>query len=461
MIQPGCDLLIIGAGPAGMQAAVTASGAGLKVMVADENPGLGGQVYRNIQSRTPEMAAILGDDDAEGRALADDFQCSDAVHLPGTTAFMIEQGEGGGFDVGLIGTAGARMHSVGKVLIATGALERPFPIPGWTLPGVMTAGAAQTLLKSGGIVPEGPTVLAGTGPLLYLLAAQYARAGVRLEALLDTTPRGNWLGALPHLPAFLASRYFAKGLRLLREVAGAHRIIRNVTALAAHGEGQLAHVTAIAGGKPLKLNTRTLLLHQGVVPQVNLAMASGAALDWNADRLAFEPRLDARSESSVPGLFIAGDSTGIGGADVARHGGTVVALAVLASLGRENAVARQRAEAALARMSSGRRFLDRLYRPAPQFRMPTDDVIVCRCEEVTGGEIRALTARGAQGPNQIKAFCRAGMGACQGRNCALTVTELMADQSGKSPAEIGHMRLRAPVKPITVGQMASLARDAV
>jgi thioredoxin reductase/bacterioferritin-associated ferredoxin len=460
MMGAACDLLIIGAGPAGMQAAVTTSRAGLMVVVADENPAPGGQVYRNSTANSTCMAEVLGPDVASGRALADAFAACGAKHMPGTAAFMIEPDGAGGFDVGLASGPRASMQHARQILIATGALERPFPISGWTLPGVMTAGAAQTLLKSGGIVPTGPTVLAGTGPLLYLLAAQYARAGVRLEALLDTTPRANWRHALPHLPAFLVSSYLTKGLSMLLEVMAAHRVIHNVTALAAHGEGRLRHVTATTGQRELRFDASTLLLHQGVVPQVNLAMASGATHDWNEDRLAFEPRLDAVGQSTVPGLFIAGDSAGIGGAAVARARGEVAALAILADFGRAAPDAMVAAKAALVRTQRGRSFLDKLYRPAPQFRMPTDDVIICRCEEVTAGEIRTLTARGAQGPNQIKSFCRAGMGACQGRNCALTVSELMASAKGTTPANIGHMNLRAPVKPITVGQMAGLAAEA-
>ncbi len=340
------------------------------------------------------------------------------------------------------------------ILIATGALERPFPIAGWTLPGVMTAGAAQTLLKANALVPEGPVVLAGTGPLLLLLAAQYARLGVRPEALLDTTPSGSWRAALPHLPSFLTGPSFAKGLGLLREALRSTRIIRGVTALAAEGDGRLQAVRFTAGGIERRIAARTLLLHQGVAPQLNLAMASGVAYGWSDDRLAFEPRLSDAGESAIPGLFLAGDCAGIAGAEAARHSGARVAHAISGRLGRS--VAPDASDALHRRALKGRRFIDALYRPASGFRRPADDVVVCRCEEVTAGEIRRLARAGAQGPNQAKAMSRAGMGPCQGRLCGLTVAEIMAAEWGRSPDAIGHYRLRPPVKPMTLAEIAML-----
>ncbi|MCX7325930.1 MAG: FAD-dependent oxidoreductase [Hyphomicrobiales bacterium] len=456
-----CDLLIIGAGPAGMAAAITARQAGISVVVADENPAVGGQVYRSVETGPLVQSDLLGADYSSGRELAEVFAASGAQHQSGTTVFMIERTQTHGFTIGLATSERARMVEARHVLIATGALERPCPIPGWTLPGVMTAGAAQTLLKSSAIAPEGPTILAGSGPLLSVLAAQYARAGVKLAAVLDTTPRGNWLKALPHLPGFLMSPYLLKGLKLLREVMSAHRIIRHVSALEAVGEGQLSGVSVVASGRTFMIPATTLLLHQGVVPQVNLAMASGVAHVWSEARLAFEPALAPDGETTVPGLFIAGDSAGIGGAQAAQARGLLAGLAILDRIDPATRASRQtqrsRAEASLARSLRGRAFLDALYRPAPQFRMPADDVIICRCEDVTAGDVRRLIARGTQGPNQMKAFTRAGMGPCQGRSCGLTLTELFAKQTGRSPQQVGHLRLRAPVKPITVGQMAGLA----
>lgn len=457
-----CDLLIVGAGPAGMAAAIEAREAGLTVIVADEGLAPGGQIYRNVSASGGSSRDYLGAEYHEGRDLVERFILCDAVYSAQTTVFMIEKDASGLFTVGLAqGDRTTRLVEARRVLIATGAQERPFPIPGWTLPGVMTAGAAQTLLKASGIVPGGPVVLAGTGPLLMLLAAQYVRAGVPVSAILETTPKRRMMSALPHLPAFLLSRYAWKGLGLSREVLRTTPVYWGVTALKAEGAGKLEAVRFVHRGAARRLPAETLLLHQGVVPQINLAMSVGAKHVWSGRRLAFEPVLSCDFETSVEGLFIAGDSGGIGGADAAEQSGLLAALAVMKSLGIRRPDARAKeaeTRVSLSRALRGRGFLDRLYRPADENRLPADDVMICRCEEIRAGDIRALARRGAQGPNQAKAFSRAGMGPCQGRLCGLTVSEIMAETLDKTPDDIGHLRIRAPVKPITVGQMAGLTK---
>ena len=456
------DLVIVGAGPAGMAAAVEARRGGLSVAVVDEGPAPGGQIYRNVLEGGARDG-ILGADYAAGRALAAAFLASGAAYCPEATAFLIERRTAGGFRLGLGRPGRPAGVLVGRaVLIAIGAQERPVPLPGWTLPGVMTAGAAQTLLKASGLVPEGPVVIAGSGPLIPLLVTQYARAGVPVSAVLDTTPAENLRAALPHLPAFLASGYALKGLRLLAAMQRAATVHRHVTGLGAEGDAALEAVRFTVRGRAMRLPARTLLLHQGVVPQISLAMAAGADHRWNAARRAFEPVLTADGETSLPGLHVAGDAGGIAGAAAAEAAGTIAAAAILRRLGgapAEGAAREAAARRAFARALRGRACLDALFRPDDAVVRPADEVIVCRCEEVTAGTIRALVRRGAQGPNQIKAFCRAGMGPCQGRMCGLTVAELVAGERGISPAEVGHMRLRFPVKPVTVADFAALAED--
>jgi NADPH-dependent 2,4-dienoyl-CoA reductase/sulfur reductase-like enzyme len=447
-MKPCYDVVVIGGGPAGMAAAATTARAGLSTLLVDENAGVGGQIYRAIGIAPIRNRTVLGDDYWAGLPLAGELKASGAEVATGATVWSLDPS----LQVGVSGDGKAQMIAARRVIVATGALERPFPIPGWTLPGVMTAGGAQTLLKAQGLLPTGKVVLAGSGPLLWLLAAQLLRAGGKIEALVDTTPRSNWLKAAIHLPDFLMSPYLAKGRGLLREVKAKVPVIHAVQ-LQARGEGKLREV--VAGGRVISADL--LLLHQGVVPNVNLAMAAGAAHAWNERQLCFVPVLDADFGSSVPGIAIAGDGAGIGGGTAAAERGRIAAVAAVRALRPEAPVPDvQGLRQALQRQEMGRAFLDALYQPASSLRRPEGDTLACRCEEVTARQVRDAARLGCEGPNQLKAFLRCGMGPCQGRLCGLTVTELIAAERGTTPAEVGYYRLRPPVKPITLGELASI-----
>jgi hypothetical protein len=194
-----------------------------------------------------------------------------------------------------------------------------------------------------------------------------------------------------------------------------------------------------------------------VVPNVNLAMAAGIEHRWNARQLCFEPLLDEDFGSSVSGIAVAGDGAGIAGGTAAAERGRVAAIAAVRALRPQVAVADTQAiRQKLQREEMGRAFLDCLYRPADTLRQPVGDTLACRCEEVTAQQVRDMARIGCEGPNQMKAFLRCGMGPCQGRLCGLTITELIAAERDSTPAEVGYYRLRPPVKPITLGELASL-----
>ena len=446
------DLVVIGGGPAGLAAAAMAARAGLSTVLFDENPGVGGQIYRAITFSPVKDRAILGEDYWAGADLAAEAQASGALIVNGATVWSLDPAR----LVGVSIAGQARLIQAGRVIIATGSLERPFPIPGWTLPGVMSAGGAQTALKAQGLVPNGRTVLAGGGPLLWLLAAQILRAGGKIDAILDTMPRRNWLRAVAHLPDFVLSPYFAKGLNLLREVRAKVRVIRT-DRLEVVGDDSLREVVFDVGDEERRMPADLLLLHQGVVPNVNLAMAAGLAHAWNDRQICFEPALDEWFTSSVPGIAVAGDGAGIAGGTAAVERGRIAAIAAIRALKPEAPlpdaqVIRQK----LQREEMGRPFLDWLNRPADAFRQPEGETIVCRCEEVTAKQVRDTADLGCEGPNQMKSFLRCGMGPCQGRLCGLTVTELIAAQRGTTPVDVGYYRLRPPVKPITLAELASL-----
>jgi bacterioferritin-associated ferredoxin len=255
-----------------------------------------------------------------------------------------------------------------------------------------------------------------------------------------------------------------KGLRLLMAVRRHVRVIANVTALRAEGSSRVEHVAYRCGtGTEQRLAVDNLFLHQGVVPNVNLAMSIGIEHRWDDRQLCFSPVLDASGGTGIPGIAIAGDGAGIGGADAARASGELAGLAAVEALkagalppGLPDA---EKIRARLRRAERGRTFLDAYYRPAVQFRRPEGDTVVCRCEEVTARQIVDTVALGCTGPNQMKSFLRCGMGPCQGRLCGLTVTELMAEARGVPEAQVGYYRLRPPVKPITLAELAQLPKN--
>ncbi|HLY53845.1 MAG TPA: FAD-dependent oxidoreductase, partial [Steroidobacteraceae bacterium] len=339
LLKDRYELAVIGAGPAGMAAAITAAEIGIDTVILDEQPTPGGQIYRAIGETPLRDPAILGAAYWKGAPLVETFHASAAQYVPEATVWTASADGEIGVSVG----GSVRMLKVKRIILATGALERPFPIQGWTLPGVMTAGAAQILLKSAAMVGAGRVVLAGTGPLLWLIAAQYLRAGGALTTILETTPRANLGRALPFLPGFLRSSYLREGFELVTEVRRRTNLVRSVIALRAGGTDRLTNVTYRTGaGLEVTVRADTLLLHQGVVPNVNLALALGCKHAWNETQLCFAPALDAWGQSSVAMVAIAGDGAGIAGAVAAEQRGHLAALGAAFQLGHVDEVTRDR-----------------------------------------------------------------------------------------------------------------------
>ncbi|MDN7180534.1 NAD(P)/FAD-dependent oxidoreductase [Caballeronia sp. SEWSISQ10-4 2] len=456
------DVAVIGAGPAGLAAATQAVRAGLSVVLLDEQEAVGGQIYRAIERSDAQRRSVLGPDYAAGSALASAFARSGARYVPNASVWQVTRERSVHYlKDGKVGSFEAR-----RVVLATGALERPFPIPGWTLPGVMTAGAAQILLKSAGEVPTEPPILVGCGPLLYLLGWQYVRAGVPIRALVDTTRHDDrWRAKRHMLSALRAWPYLSKGLQLMRTLREAgvpmHEAaddLRVESGIDEDGSERARALHFSMRGVSHRIEANVILLHQGVVPNTQFTQSLRASHKWDEAQLCFTPVTDQWGELDVPGIFVAGDGGGIGGAQAAETQGEVTALAIAAQLGAIDTAARNRSAAPLLRRLNDvmriRPFLDSLYRPRNENRVPKDEVIVCRCEEVTAGELRHFVKLGCLGPNQAKSFGRCGMGPCQGRLCGLTVTEVIADARDVAPATVGYYRIRPPIKPLTLGELA-------
>lgn len=216
----------------------------------------------------------------------------------------------------------------------------------------------------------------------------------------------------------------------------------------------------VGTGHSLRIETDTVLLHEGVVPNTQISQALGLDHRYDIAQRCFHPVTDTYGQTSAPLISIAGDGAGITGARAAVLSGRIAALNALSVMGRINSPDRNAACAPLLRKRAVeiaiRPFLDRAYAPPDEILRPADATIVCRCEEVTAGDIRRCVALGCKGPNQTKAFCRSGMGPCQGRFCGLTVTEIMVAETGQTHDQTGGYRIRAPIKPVTLRELAGV-----
>lgn len=463
MDNPKPDLVVIGSGPAGMSAAITAATGGAQVTIIDEQAGPGGQVYRAITRANPERANLLGSDYLAGRPLADGLKHQNIHIIIGATVWQVDEDATVSFSVGGHG----RQLQGQKLIIATGALERPVPLPGWTKLGVMSAGAAQILLKSSGLCVN-RAVLVGAGPLLLLLAQQLIRAGAPPIAIIETQNASNYWRAARHLAGGLRGwRYLAKGAAMINEIRKASvPRYTGATDISLEGQSSLTAVRFSSGGQAHRINCAHALLHQGVVPNTQISRSLGIEHLWDSVQNCFKPEVDDWGRTGLSAILIAGDGAGIMGAAASALSGQLSALTVLASINGQGRIEQHALEARarpiqarLRKELAIRPLLDILYAPPAEVLTPADATIICRCEDITAGDIRRYASLGCVGPNQTKAFGRPGMGPCQGRYCGLTVTNLLAQANATSPQQVGYYRIRAPLKPITVGELADLADD--
>lgn len=451
------DVAVIGAGPAGMCAAIEAASVGLSVVVLDEQPAPGGQIYRAIEAASSRRKAVLGVDYTNGKPLVDEFRASGAKYIDG--ASVINVGTDHLIDFRRNGRV--QFLRAANVVVAAGAFERPCPVPGWTLPGVTTAGAIQILLKGSGIVPEN-VVLAGGGPLLWLVAAQLVTAGAPPAAIVETVPRMQMLAAIRHLPrALQAKSYLLKGRTLIAQVRAADvPVYRHATRLCVEGNTAAEAFSFEVGRRRHRIETQSVALHQGVIPNQQIGRLLLCEHVWDRSQHCFRPVLDQNCQTTMNGIYIAGDAAGISGASAAALQGRIVGLHLAATLARRPDATRMgQARADLAREQMVRPFLETLYAPAREILRPEDSTVVCRCEEISAGDIRARVALGVPGSNQLKSMTRTGMGPCQGRVCGVAVSSIIAHARGERPECGDYYRIRPPLKPLPLIELAAYPEE--
>ena len=449
----GPRIIVVGAGPAGIRCAEALVAAGIRPTVIDEGRRDGGQIYRRQpENFTRSYEGLYGAEASRAQAVHRSF---DAIrehidYLSDTVVWNIAERH-------VYALSGSQHGALpfDALVLCTGATDRLMPIKGWNFAGTYSLGGAQVALKSQACAIGQRVAFMGTGALLYLVAAQYIKAGAKVVAVLDTSPRFRRVTALRKLLALPEVLWKGVALEFALRRAGTP-IFAGVEPLQIDGDPQ-SGVRGLSfkdsGGRVHHIECDAVGLGYHLRPETQLADLARCEFRFDTQSRQWLPQVDVDGRSSVQGVYLAGDGVRVLGANAAEASGQLAALAALKDLG--HAVSSEAIEALRGTLATLQRFAHGLAEafpwPAQQAARLSDDTIVCRCESVTVGELRSVVQnKGSCEANRAKAFSRVGMGRCQGRYCGHAAAEIIAHAAGVPLEQVGRLRGQAPVKPLPI-----------
>lgn len=457
------DILVVGGGAGGLNAATAAARLGAEVLLVDERSQPGGQFYKQpveAQSLPPFLAGdpqIIG-----GRALVERAVAAGVRILSGAQVW----GAFEPLDLMIHDGAGSVLCRPRRLIVATGAYERGLPLPGWTLPGVMTTGAAQALLRSYQVRAGRRVLIAGNGPLNLQVAVELAQAGVEIVAVAELARRpGPWAaGALAQMLASVPSlvqrgRNYVAELRRRNIPLLYSHVLRGVEPSGAGLRAEVAPWPTASGGEAHAFDVDVVCMGYGFMPSNEILRALGCRHVFDRQRGQLVTERNGDCLTSVENVYAVGDCTGLGGAPAAEAEGVIAGLAAARSLGLPMGTQQHSAaRAARGRLRRHRRFQAALWQLFGAPRLLTElaapDTIVCRCEELTLADIEGSFDDNTCSIGAVKRGSRVGMGRCQGRYCGPIVAAVAAARQGIPLDEAAHWAPRPPIKPIRIAEIA-------
>jgi thioredoxin reductase len=458
------DVLVVGGGPAGLAAAASAAEAGADVLLLDERSKLGGQYFKQPSAGFAFDGGALDSQYRRGRALIERAVAAGVRVETGTQVWAA--------------TAPGRLFALSetraltlrprRLVIASGAYERAVPMPGWTLPGFMTTGAAQTLLRAYQVLPGRRVLLSGNGPLNVQVGTELVRAGAAVAALCETAPRPGRAHALALARMGAAApELLLQGPRYLRALRAAGvPVLYGHAVVAAEGAGRVERATVARLdrlGVPVAGSERTFDVDAvcagfGFLPSNELARALGVSHRFDPTLRQLVAVRTPAGRTSVEGVWVVGDGGGTGGARVAETAGTLAGIDAARTLGLEpsSSAGARSAERRLRRAERFQRALTALYASPPLLdQLARPETLLCRCEEVPLAAVEQELQAGTATSGAVKRVTRAGMGRCQGRYCGPVLVELAARTRARPPDEWSGFAPAPPFKPLPAGVIAA------
>tara|TARA_Y100001936_G_scaffold58361_1_gene57552 strand:+ start:229 stop:1650 length:1422 start_codon:yes stop_codon:yes gene_type:complete len=443
------DVIIIGAGPSGVKAALKCSEKGLKVLIIDSNANNGGQIYR----APPKSFIKKGKKSLEENLIQLSFSQKIKENNIDTAYNHTVWQVSPGYKIDAFNDDGTIQWNTKKLIIATGTYEKIIPFDGWTTPGVIGLAASTILLKSHQTIPAKKMVLAGNGPLLILVAYYVLKFGGKVDAIIDTSSKFDWITSMFSL--IFNPKNFIQGISWITKIIFSRvPIFSNslVTKVNKINDGLLVKIKNIKSNKFTELKTEVLAVGHGLTPSTDISRLLKVKHSYNELKGGWIPKLDKFFRSTMNGLYIVGDGSGISGAIAAEEKGELAAYAIL----KDSKIITDKefkiyTDKIIKKLNNYEIFAKGIAKlnstPKSLIDNINDNTVICRCEDITKKDVIGAVENGAKNLNQIKSWTRFGMGPCQGRTCQYAIAKVASQHLKCTVEDVGYLTGRTPLRP--------------
>ena len=443
------DVIVIGAGPSGVTAALKFSKKGLKVLIIDSNGNSGGQIYRAPPKSYVKKEEKSLDENLIQLKFSENLKKNNIDTAYNHTVWQVSPG----FKIDAFNENGTVQWSAKNLIVATGTYEKIIPFDGWTTPGVIGLAACTILLKSHQTIPGNKIILAGNGPLLVSVAYYMLKFGGKVDAIVDTSSKFEWIKSIISL--IFNPKNFIQGISWMSKIifSGVPIYSKSLVKKVDKTENGISvRIENIKNKKIKELKSEVLAVGHGLIPSTDISRLLKVNHLYNELKGGWIPKLDEHFKSSMKGLYIVGDGSGISGAIAAEEKGELAAISVLKELNlideKEFQNDKDRIIKKLKRYEIFAKGIAKLNAtPDSLIENINDDTVVCRCEDITKKDIIHAVENGAKNLNQIKSWTRFGMGPCQGRTCQYAVAKLASQHLKSTVEDLNYLTGRTPLRP--------------